>query len=76
MELNIILLIAYLSISIVHFAFHLSMFHTIRMIDNRIKNTRSRKSPVHLYHSFHLKLSLAWPLSICLLVRDVFFKRS
>ena len=71
MEYYLIYFVIYASIATVHFGFHVSMFHTSKMLEERIRNSRSRREPVYDYHRKHFKLSPVWPLSVCIQVRDI-----
>jgi len=72
MTLCEILFIAYVAICIAHFGFHLSLYHSVKMIEMRMKSAKSRRDPVYLYHVFHLKLTLLWPVSLAFQLRDMF----
>ena len=64
-------LICYFVISSIHCGIHLTLYHSVKMIEAKIKTTRNRREPVHLYHLYHLRLFLIWPASWIIQVKDI-----
>ena len=67
----VVFIFFYVAIAIAHFGFHLSLYQSMKMIEKRMKNAKSRRDPVYRYHEKHLKMSVIWPASLYVQLKDI-----